>query len=107
MKGLIKNNRIIKISKAIDVHQAFGEFIGISLIKNHDLGRFIQALEHVIDNTPHLYYEDAYQILMNEGYSFEYVSTNNHFWNEIDTVEDLHWTQRKLAELSLKSPFVP
>ena len=45
---------------------------------------------------PNLYYEDAFQQMIDLGYTFEYITTGGLFWNEIDTLDDLKETERKI-----------
>ena len=99
MKVLLNNNKIVKISKKIDPKKAFGEFIGISIIRKKDLERVIKALEYISEHHPNLYYEDAYQRMIDQGFVFDYVTTDGAFWNEIDTLEDLFFTERALGKL--------
>ncbi len=96
MKVLVNNHKIIKISKKIDPKKSLGEFIGVSFIRKEDVIQLINALEWVGTIDTNLYYEDAFQKMIDDGYDFDILSTNGLFWNEIDTFEDLEYTRKNM-----------
>jgi len=96
MKVKVQEGKIVKISKNIPLQEASGEFIGISLIKKEYLSPLKSSLENIMAVNPNLYYEDAFQQMIDLGYTFEYITTGGLFWNEIDTLDDLKETERKI-----------
>ncbi len=80
---------IYKIHKSLDPKKSAGEYIGILKISSLIRDKLISALLRQIKKDPLVYYEDAIQLLFNEGIPFYKISTDGLPCMEIDTPEDL------------------
>lgn len=56
-----------RITKAMDPNDAFGEYIGAALVEPEAVPQLIEALEATWRRDPNLYYEDAYQEVVDRG----------------------------------------
>ena len=56
-----------RITKRMDPAEAFGEYIGAALVEPHAIPQLIDALEATWRRDPNLYYEDAYQEVVDRG----------------------------------------
>jgi choline kinase len=78
------------ITKLMDPADAYGEYIGASLIEPEAAGALADALEATWRRNPDLYYEDGYQELVDRG---QVVGTapigNGVSWVEVDNHADL------------------
>jgi len=97
MKVYIENNRVIDLSKQLDVKRAQGEYIGISGIDKEVLHLLQEKLEIIVRENPRLYYEDAYRLMLDDAY-FYVLSTNGLKWAEIDTPQDLKFASNMVRE---------
>ena len=77
------------ISKLLDPPAAAGEFIGISIITATGATSVAEALERAWSDDPNHYYEDAYQLLADDGRSISLVPVSGGPWVEVDDHEDL------------------
>jgi choline kinase len=78
------------ITKLMDPADAYGEYIGASLIEAEAAGLLADALEATWRRNPDLYYEDGYQEMVDRG---QVVGTapigDGVAWVEVDNVDDL------------------
>jgi choline kinase len=58
---------VLRITKAMDPAEASGEYIGATLIEPEAVPQLIDALEATWRRDPNLYYEDAYQEMVDRG----------------------------------------
>jgi choline kinase len=56
-----------RITKLMDPAEAYGEYIGASLIESHAVDALADALETTWRKDPQLYYEDGYQEMVDRG----------------------------------------
>jgi choline kinase len=77
-----------RISKTL-AHDVRGEYIGVSLVPAGAAGRLTDALERTWRAEPSRYYEDAYQLLVDENAAVRIVSIGDVPWTEIDDDRDL------------------
>jgi choline kinase len=56
-----------RITKLMDPAEAYGEYIGASLIESHAVDALADALEATWRKDPQLYYEDGYQEMVDRG----------------------------------------
>jgi choline kinase len=76
------------ISKQLP-HDADGEYIGVSLVPSALAGTVVDALERTWRRDPDRYYEDAFQLLMDEGHRVLGCPIGEQPWTEIDDADDL------------------
>ncbi|MGH3355904.1 MAG: sugar phosphate nucleotidyltransferase [Nocardioidaceae bacterium] len=79
-----------RITKLMDPSQAYGEYIGASLVEAPAVAALADALEATWRKDPQLYYEDGYQEMVDRG---EVVGTTaipaDAAWVEVDDHRDL------------------
>ncbi len=101
MKVVIKDNRILKISKEIPLKEASGESIGIEYFTKKDYALLKSELGDVIENETNgknLFYEYAFQRLIDKKLISPYSIIINDFACEIDTREDLDFAKNILKK---------
>ena len=59
--------RVVSITKLMDPADAYGEYIGATLIEGSAAPRLTDALRATFERDPQLYYEDGYQYLADHG----------------------------------------
>jgi len=81
---------LIRITKSMDPAEAFGEYIGATLVEADAVPHLIDSLETTWRRDPNLYYEDAYQEMVDRG---DVVMTaaipRGTPWVEVDDQNDL------------------
>lgn len=90
------------ITKDIDVTQADGEYIGVAMIRPGAADALTSALEQTWRRDPCLYYEDAFQEMVDTGERVGTVSVDGVDWVEVDDRADLARAQQ-LARPPLES----
>jgi choline kinase len=80
---------LAKITKKMDPAQAFGEYIGATLIGPAAAAPLASALEATWRHDPGLYYEDGYQELADRGEAVTVAPIGALDWVEVDNHEDL------------------
>ena len=98
MKVYVENGRITRINKALSISKSFGEYIGISILHKDMLPALKKALQKVVAETPHLYYEDGYDLLFAQ-IPFKVLSTKGKKWVEVDNHEDLAIARKLFKEV--------
>jgi choline kinase len=79
-----------RITKLMDPRTAAGEYIGATLIEASAADRLVDALEATFTRDPNLYYEDAYQELVDRGGVISTVAIPPETpWVEVDNHADL------------------
>ncbi|MEV0285311.1 phosphocholine cytidylyltransferase family protein [Kribbella sp. NPDC050820] len=78
-----------QITKLMDPATATGEYIGVTLIEPEAADDLTNALQETWERDPHLYYEDGYQILVDQGFRIDVTPIGNVAWVEIDDHDDL------------------
>lgn len=82
------DGRVHAISKQLR-HDADGEYIGVSLVPASLAGAVVDALERTWQRDVNQYYEDAFQVLMDEGVRIQACGIGDQPWTEIDDADDL------------------
>jgi choline kinase len=80
---------LARITKQMDPSQAFGEYIGATLIGPAAAAPLASALEATWRRDPGLYYEDGYQELTDRGDAIAVAPIGALDWVEVDNHEDL------------------
>lgn len=81
--------RLTRITKLMDPAQAYGEYIGATLIAPHVAGDLADALEKTWRRDPNLYYEDGYQEFAEAGGEVRAAAIGDLPWVEVDNHDDL------------------
>ena len=88
MKVDVDGTRVQRISKSLP-HDSFGEYIGVSLVTSTAAGALTDALARTWTEDPQRYYEDAYQLLADEGVPVRVAPVGVVPWTEVDDHVDL------------------
>jgi len=97
MKVVSIGERLIWISKKIPIQEASGEYIGLAKVTEEEYAKLFRSLKHVMKSKGvHVFYEDAFQHMMDTGSSVTYEPTRGLPWIEIDTLEDLRIAREKV-----------
>jgi choline kinase len=85
-----QDGAVTRITKLMDPEVAFGEYIGATLVEAVAAPQLVRALETTWRRDPNLYYEDAFQELVDSGDSVM-TATIPHgtAWVEVDNHDDL------------------
>jgi choline kinase len=91
------SGQVRAINKALDIPTSYGEYIGVSLIEAAVADRLTDALERTWRNYPQHYYEDAFQLLVDEDAAkITAVPLGDIDWTEVDDSDNLA-TAREIA----------
>lgn len=82
-------NRVERITKLMDPAAASGEYIGVTLLEPAAGPALSAALETTFTNDPGLYYEDGYQLYVQDGGTVRTASIGAQIWVEVDNHDDL------------------
>jgi choline kinase len=83
------DGRVARITKLMDPAEAFGEYIGATLIEPSIAADLAAALEKTWRRDPNLYYEDGYQELADSGGDVRVATIGQVDWVEVDNHADL------------------
>jgi choline kinase len=78
-----------RITKLMDPSEAFGEYIGATLLEPAAAEPLAAALQATFEADPDQYYEDGYQELVNRGGSISVAPIGAVDWVEVDNHDDL------------------
>jgi len=97
MKVVSVGDRLIWISKKIPISIASGEYIGLAKVTKDEHEKLFKSLKHVMKyKGVHVFYEEAFQHMMDTGSDVTYEATRGLPWIEIDTIEDLQIAREKI-----------
>ncbi|MBX6769029.1 MAG: phosphocholine cytidylyltransferase family protein [Actinomadura rubrobrunea] len=91
------DRHLARITKQMDPAEAYGEYIGATLIEPAAAGPLAEALEATWRRDPNLYYEDGYQELVNRGGRIAVAPIGAVEWVEVDNHDDLAKARRIAA----------
>ena len=81
---------LTRITKEMDPAQAFGEYMGVTLVRPPVARPLAAALQATFERDPHLYYEDGYQELVDRGHRVDVaLIPDDTRWVEVDNQDDL------------------
>ena len=83
------DGRLTKITKLMDPAEAFGEYIGATVIEATAAADLADALKTTWERDPNLYYEDGYQEYANRGGEIRAATIGDIPWVEVDNHDDL------------------
>jgi choline kinase len=78
-----------RITKLMDPSTATGEYIGVTLLEPSAAVVLADALKATWERDPNLYYEDGYQLLVDQGHRIDVAGIGKVDWVEIDNHDDL------------------
>ncbi|MEU8266714.1 phosphocholine cytidylyltransferase family protein [Sphaerisporangium sp. NPDC049002] len=78
-----------RITKLMDPADAFGEYIGATLIRPGAAARLADALKATFERDPQLYYEDGYGEMVARGEKIAVAPIGKVDWVEVDNHDDL------------------
>lgn len=84
-----EHGQLTRITKLMDPVQAFGEYIGATLIEAHAAAGLADALEVTWRRDPGRYYEDGYQEYADRGGEVRAATIGAVDWVEVDNHADL------------------
>ncbi|GAA2518114.1 phosphocholine cytidylyltransferase family protein [Pilimelia columellifera] len=83
------DGQLTRITKLMDPADAYGEYIGATLIEPRVAGELADALRSTWERDPNLYYEDGYQEFANRGGEVRAAPIGDVSWVEVDNHDDL------------------
>ncbi|WP_219471855.1 phosphocholine cytidylyltransferase family protein [Nonomuraea rhizosphaerae] len=89
MKVTLEGEDLKRITKLMDPAEAYGEYIGATLIRPGAAGRLADALKATFERDPQLYYEDGYQEMVARGEKIHVAPIGEVDWVEVDNHDDL------------------
>jgi choline kinase len=89
MKVTLEEGRLKRITKLMDPAEAYGEYIGATLIRPGAAARLADALQATFERDPQLYYEDGYQELVARDEKIAVAPIGKVDWVEVDNHDDL------------------
>jgi choline kinase len=92
--ALSETGRLSRITKLMNPAEAYGEYIGATLIEPAAAGSLADALEATWRGNPDLYYEDGYQELVDRGGEIAVAPIGTVDWVEVDNHDDLESARR-------------
>jgi choline kinase len=104
MKVIIEEEKVTRISKKIPPSEADGEYIGIAKVPEKAIPDLRTHIEIVMEKQgKRVFYEEAFQSMMDAGVTVGYESTRGLPWIEIDTPLDLRSAREKILPKIMKS----
>jgi choline kinase len=90
MKVKIENGVVKRISKLLKPSEADGEYIGIARVEKEVVDELYNHVARVMEEKGRrVFYEEAFQSMMDDGVAVNYETTRGLPWIEIDTPSDL------------------
>jgi choline kinase len=86
--------RLERITKLMDPAEAYGEYIGATLLEPQAARPLADALQATWERDPNLYYEDGYQELVDRGGKIAVAPIGAVDWVEVDNHDDLAKARR-------------
>jgi choline kinase len=81
--------QLTRITKLMDPADAYGEYIGATIIEAEAAAGLADALKTTWERNPDLYYEDGYQEYANRGGEIRAATIGDIDWVEVDNHDDL------------------
>jgi len=97
MKVTVEGGHLKRITTLMDPAEAYGEYIGATLIRPGAAERLADALRATFERDPQLYYEDGYQEMVDRGEKIALVPIGEVDWVEVDDHADLEKARRIAA----------
>lgn len=104
MKVVVEDERVVEISKKIDPDRAHGEYIGITKVTKRSADALMESLEETMEvHGKRVFYEHAFQLMIDKGHEINYSPTSGLAWTEIDTIEDLIHARKEVYPAIVES----
>ena len=99
MKLIVKNGRILEVSKKIPLNEANGESIGMIRVTGEAKGIMVDTMERMVRNKKNMqvFYLEMIQELINRGIVVGYHEISSKDWAEIDFHPDLEDIRKKIS----------
>ena len=99
MKLIIKNGKVLKVSKKIPLNEANGESIGIIRVTGKARTLMIGTMEKMVRNKKNMqvFYLEMIQELINQGITVGFHEISSKDWAEIDFHPDLQDIRKKIS----------
>ena len=99
MKLIVKNGRILEVSKKIPLNEANGESIGMIRVTGEAKGIMVDTMERMVRNKKNMqvFYLEMIQELINQGIVVGYHEISSKDWAEIDFHPDLEDIRKKIS----------
>jgi len=94
---------VTELTKLMDPAEAYGEYIGVSLLRPLVADALATALEETWRRDPNLYYEDGFTALSRAGHRVDVAPIGALDWVEIDDPKDLRRAQQLWKEGTCRS----
>ena len=93
------NGRILEISKEVTPSEAAGESIGIELFGKRTVKELFKIIDHkiTVENKVNIFYEAAFQDMINNKGNIFVVDITRYYCTEIDTASDLEHAAEIIA----------
>jgi choline kinase len=94
------NGKVLEIGKEVNQNEAMGESIGIEKFGMGTLSKLFTIIEHkiMVEKKVNIFYEAAFQDLIDNGADIFIVDTTNYICMEIDTAADLEAAGKMLLK---------
>ncbi len=103
MKVVIVGGRVVWISKGIPPAEASGEYIGLAKVTDDSFKQLFRSIRQVMKHKgTEVFYEEAFQHMIDSESPVTYESTRGLPWIEIDTAEDLKIAREQVFPKILK-----
>ncbi len=97
MKVKVDGERVVAISKKLNPQEADGEYIGITKVTKKSGDQLYECVSETIEiHGRRVFYEHAFQRMIEKGYEINYSKTSGLPWTEIDTIEDLIFARKEV-----------
>jgi choline kinase len=95
--------RVLEISKIVEPALAIGESIGIEKFSTASLYKLFEVIDRKVieEKKVNIFYEVAFEEMINEGSDMYIVDTTDYICMEIDTAADLQSAADRLIKYSL------
>ena len=89
-KVVIENDRVIRVSKEVDVDEAYGEFVGIAKLSGAAVKSFVESLNEVVEKKGINHFDTmVLQHMIDKGEKVEFLHSDDLPWCDIDFPQDL------------------
>lgn len=101
MKAMVdREGKVLKLAKTLEPKKCFGESIGIQKVGPSTIPKLLKAIEWLMDaGHQNVYYEEAFQQLIDQNEYFKAIAVSSQDWTEIDDVADLENARAKFDDL--------
>jgi len=97
MKVKVEGEKVVAISKKLNPLDSDGEYIGITKVTKKSGDRLYECISETMElHGKRVFYEHAFQRMIDKGYEINYSKTHGLPWTEIDTVEDLIFARKEV-----------